>query len=296
MSFVAKVAALKEAYLTQVNRLPQVYLRYFYQLKAEDDVKALLNTRENARSEGLQTRKFKREIRKLNRANCGDQQCMNHVLDLAYGRRGKLRRELLEPYTTDPDNPLPDPLIKGNERSRPPVYTKELVTLLTNGISRTTRALNPKTCQTPLKMPDRTSPWATHNGKPNKRREANARRRYFAAECMKTLPPLGLGAQPTPSLLNLGVLDDVHKLVGTQPPPSLTRRERLKEGKEMPKPVDRYPSRWMRRRYQELLSRVPIMDGTLSVSVSPMAISANDRSVGRLGDLDDDALAWYTGT
>ncbi len=36
------------------------------------------------------------EIRKLSRANVGDKQCMDHVLDLAYGRRGKLRRELLE--------------------------------------------------------------------------------------------------------------------------------------------------------------------------------------------------------
>ncbi len=185
--------------------------------------------------------------------------------------------------------------MKGNERSRPPVYTKELLALLTNGISRTTRALNPKTCETPPKMPDRTSTWAMYNAKPNKRREANARRRYFAAECMKTLPPLGLGDRP--SLLNLGVLDDVHKLVGTQPPPNLTRRERLaleKEGKEMPKPADRYPSRWMRRRYQELLSRIPIMDESLTVTASPVAISTNDRSASRLGDLDGDALAWYT--
>src|SRR5204863_39349 len=65
---------------------------------------------------------------------------------------------LIQPLLTDPSAPLPPRIIPSVEKSRPPVYSPEVVTLLTSPFSRTTKALKPQDLSFPPTLPQRANP------------------------------------------------------------------------------------------------------------------------------------------
>ncbi|KAG6855661.1 hypothetical protein H0H87_012347 [Tephrocybe sp. NHM501043] len=270
------LVSLYRAYLRQIRRLPQPYLRQFFRIKAFDDVRALLP------HEGVRRSKMKRvtqDLRKIKAANDGNTKAFEHILDVAYGRKGKLKWELMKPILSDPNAQVSPPIIPTVEKSRPPVYSPEMKALLLSNYSRKTKPLSAKSLAFPPILPLRAEPSsedARMLGPLSKRREVNIRWRYFTREWQKVLPPLQLvhgeeGPQDSLSQASVrtmgmqgsGVFEDVQAVAGPLAAPRpLTRKERL--GMDIrndcnPPPHRRHPSRWLRRRYQELLGRLPVL-------------------------------------
>ncbi|KAJ6627104.1 hypothetical protein B0H10DRAFT_1780292, partial [Mycena sp. CBHHK59/15] len=177
----------------QTRKLPHLYLRQVWRIKAFDDVRAILAS-DNVH--GIRNKKISRmrkDLRKIEAANNRDVKAFEHVLDIAYGRKGKLKRETIEPVLVDPTAPKPPPIIPAVEKSRPPVYSAELKALLMSPHSRTTRPLSQKELDFPTTLPARANPasddaWLL--GPLSKRRETNIRWRYFVAEWKKVRTPL----------------------------------------------------------------------------------------------------------
>ncbi|KAI0785075.1 hypothetical protein C8Q75DRAFT_868039 [Abortiporus biennis] len=240
------IHTLNQSIKRQVDLLPTEYLRQFFRIKLGDDVEKLSNTHDH---NGLRTRRFKkvtRELRKLESANMGKKEAMSHVLDLAYGRKGKLRRELIEPLLDDPLSPLPKPIIPAVEKSRPPVYSAELTALLTSTISRTAKALRLKDLEHPTTLPSRADPKSEEArllGPFSKRRLVNLHQRFLKDEEKKVLPPLQLQDGSSDSskadvatlnqlgvrgfgLQGTGVLEEAIAIAGPPCHSQTTRRER----------------------------------------------------------------------
>jgi hypothetical protein len=254
-------------------------------------------------------KRVSKTIQQIRAANNGSHQAFNHILDLAYGRVGRLRWELMEPLLSDPNAPLPPPIIPGKESSRPPVYSQELTALLISGLSRRKRPLAPDDLSFPPILPQRADPNSSDAqilGPFSKRREVNARWRYFGQEWKKVLPPLQISVSPSREVggegSDLGTSTAVRKIGfdGT------TVLEELFQLTTKPKNASGsgtfLPRRWLRRRYQELLGRLPILtfisareakkkSGGFSVSLAPNALKA--RNQGRLLPYaTDDDVAW----
>ncbi|KAG2369510.1 hypothetical protein BDR07DRAFT_664898 [Suillus spraguei] len=304
------VASVYRSYIREIRRLPHAYLRRVFRLNAKDDCRAALLTKCDDR----RTRKLKRVskiIQQVRAANNGSHLAFNHILDLAYGRVGRLRWELMEPLLSDPNAPLPPPIIRGKESSRPPVYSQELTALLTSGLSRKKRPLVPGDLSFPPILPERAnsnSSDAQILGPFSKRREVNARWKYFKQEWKKVLPPLQISVSPSREI------DDEGNDSGT---PTVVRKigfdgttvlEELVQLTTKPKNTSGVflPRRWLRRRYQELLGRLPILtfisaredmktkkqkpEG-FSVSLAPNAFKARNQ-VRPLPCATDDDVAW----
>ncbi|CAL1695111.1 unnamed protein product [Somion occarium] len=278
---------LQRSFERQINRLPTEYLRQFFRIKVGDDVQAI-ETAPTHR--GLQNRKLKRAkqtLRMLENANNACPTSWNRMLDIAYGRKGKMKWELLDPLMVDPTAPLPERIIPAVEKSRPPSYTPELAALLTSSISRTAKALTPKSLQVPPSLPERADPnseQAKLLGPFSKRREVNIHKRFFKEETAKILPPLQISAlsdltasgeeSATTSHIRgtgleaTGLLEEVKAISGDpwkHPTPTLRGRQSASESPNTPSgelalPTHTtLPRRFLRRRFQQLLSRLPIV-------------------------------------
>jgi len=276
--------------------------------------------------------RFSQDLLTLQAANGGHKSAFEHVLDVAYGRKGKLRWEIMKPLLYDPGALIPPRIIPAEEKSRPPVYSQELTALLTAGDSRQTKSLDKSSLITPPILPKRadlSSEEARLFGPLSRRREVNIRWRYFTREWKKVLPPLQVTVQEKSSnyevchetsealgvvragirgvgMQGSGILEDVENIVS--PPWMLstpTRRERRTKDQStdlaVPLPRQR-PIRWLRRRYQELLGRLPILtyirqEGHASqryeVTLHPCAIAPSKRyGAKRLAEADDVDLMW----
>lgn len=226
----------------------------------------------------------------------------------------------MQPFLSDPNAQVPPPIIPQLSSSRPPVYSPELRALLTSDISRTTKPLKPSTLNRPPTLPpqfDSSSEEARLFGRLSKRREKNIRQRFFKKEVQKVYPPLEVEIHGTLEVEDvgirrgggqgLGLLKDVESIIGpTWKPPKLTRRERkcLTEDDTLPQPVSgQHPSRWLRRRYQSLLARLPTLtftpgqkhgSGRYSVERSPKFLGDVYNTGGRLLPVAAASqLAWY---
>ncbi|KAH9898176.1 hypothetical protein C8Q73DRAFT_389456 [Cubamyces lactineus] len=286
---VTAIFSLYRSCLRQIRRLPTEYLRQFFRLKVGDDVRVILDPRRQ-HLHPTKIRRVRKDLRKLEGANAGHAKCFNYVLDLAYGRRGPLRWEILDPLRSEPGAPLPPRIIPAVESSRPPVYSKEMRALLTSDASRTTRALTPAALLNPPILParaDPNSPEAHALGPFSKRREVNIRRRFFQQELQKIMLPLQvvvddhLGSGDPPSartdksslaqvgirsvgLQDSGVFEELEALAAV---PNKTRHS-AKDGApndrgpvqgSSPRFSSHLPERFLRRRYQQLLVRTPIL-------------------------------------
>ncbi|KAG2350161.1 hypothetical protein BDR05DRAFT_920840 [Suillus weaverae] len=299
------IASVYRSYIREIRRLPHAYLRRVFRLMAEDGCRAALLTKCDDRRAG----KLKRTIQQVRAANNGSHQAFNRILDLAYGRVGRLRWELMEPLLSDPNAPLPPPIIPGKESSRPPVYSQELTALLTSGLSRRKRPLVPDDLSFPPILPERADPNSSDArilGPFSKRREVNARWKYFGQEWKKVLPPLQISVSPPREVReegsDLGTSTAVRKIGfdGTtvlEELIQLTTKPENRSGAFLPR-------RWLRRRYQELLGRLPILTftsacedmkikkpGGFSVSLASNALKT--RNQGRPSPCaTDDDVAW----
>ncbi|KAK0208186.1 hypothetical protein DFS33DRAFT_1379743 [Desarmillaria ectypa] len=317
-------------FIRETRYLPHAYLRHFYRIKASDDVRTVVETKD---TKGLGRRKLKRftkELATIKAAIQGNTSAFIHVLDVAYGRKGKLRWELMQPLLTDPKAQKPPPIIPAVEKSRPPVYPKELAALLISPASRSNKkALTLEDLETPPTLPSRADPTSEDAkllGTLSKRREVNIRWRFFTEESRKVYPPLEVKAKVfsnTPSegspvtireagirgfgFQEQGLLEDIHNIVGCgkESPRPATRRglqAMEKIGQVPPIPAARHPSRWLRRRYQQLLGKLPQVtytyqseakDGRYMVSLSDQSIAAFVVPIHQYGEADSTALAWY---
>lgn len=301
------IASVYRSYIREIGRLPHVYLRRVFRLKAEDDCRAVLLTKCDDRRTG-KLKRVSKTIQQVRAANNGSHQAFNRILDLAYGRVGRLRWELMEPLLSDPNAPLPPPIIPGKESSRPPVYSQELTTLLTSGLSRRKRPLVPGDLSFPPILPQRADPNSSDAqilGPFSKRREVNARWKYFGQEWKKVLPPLQISVSSSREVgdegSDLGTSTAVRKI-------GFDGTTVLEELIQLTKPRNIsgvfLPRRWLRRRYQELLGRLPILtftsacedmktkkSGGFSVSLAPNALKARNQ-VRPLPCATDDDIAW----
>ncbi|KAG1759002.1 hypothetical protein EDD22DRAFT_783169 [Suillus occidentalis] len=193
------IASVYRSYIREIRRLPHAYLRRVFRLKAEDDCRAALRTECDDRRKG-KMRRVSKTIQEVRAANNGNHLAFNRILDLAYGRVGRLKWELMEPLLSDPNAPLPPPIIPGKESSRPPAYSQELTALLTSGFSRKKKPLVLDDLSFPPILPERADPNSSDAlilGPFSKRREVNARWKYFKQEWKKVLPPLQISVSPS---------------------------------------------------------------------------------------------------
>ncbi|CAK5279996.1 unnamed protein product [Mycena citricolor] len=295
------VFSVYRAVLRETRKLPHQYLRYFWKVKAGDDVRAIFKTDLLDHIRARKCKRLSQDLRKLEKANKRDSKAFDHVLDLAYGRKGKLRRELMEPLLTDPFAKLPPRIIPAEESSRPPVYSGELRALITSTLSKKGGAVNSDKLKTPPKLPERANPESEEarlRGPFSKRREVNIRKRFFAQEAQKVRPPLQVVVNQeisTQACVRTGVRslpfqgsNIFQDVVDMARAPWMTP-EPEPEG---PQPI--HPPRWLRRRYQSLLDRLPVLSAnsvgeksTYSVSLSPERLGAERRPL-----IDESSLEW----
>ncbi|EAU92715.2 DNA repair protein RAD5 [Coprinopsis cinerea okayama7 len=173
----SQIFSLYRTCLREIRQLPHVYL----QIKARDDIKRILSCRRPQ----IHNRRFK--------------QMQKHVLGVAYGRKGKLKWELLEPLADQTSLPTPPPIIPGVEKSRPPVYSPALTALLTSPDARKARrAMRQGAWKASNVLPPRADPeseLARLLGPFSKRREVNLQQRFFKKAWSTVHPPLEVQAE-----------------------------------------------------------------------------------------------------
>ncbi|OCH94714.1 hypothetical protein OBBRIDRAFT_823282 [Obba rivulosa] len=331
------VIGLYRAGRRQSRLLPTEYLRQFFRLKLADDARAILSTTDEV-SRARRMKRFQKELRKLNQANAGRARSFDHILNLAYGRKGKLRYELIEPLLSDPGAPPPGRIIPAEEKSRPPVYSPELQALVATSLSRPAKGLRPQNLNQPPTLPERADPTSEDArllGPFSKRREVNIRWRYFASAWRKVLPPLqttivdkATGAVEVDKnhlaqsgvrsvgLQGTGVFEEAEQLA--RPPHQRLRpvsedpQEPVADLKSTsgsladtrphpPQPVPRF----LRRRFQLLLGRMPVLSylknpnstptkksGKYEVTLSPHSNHPSERFPETFPEVDSASLAW----
>jgi hypothetical protein len=137
----------------------------------------------------------------------------------------------------------------------------------------------------------------------SKRREVNIQWRYFKKQSHSIHPPLEILPEDTsandtftPSAVaDFGLVEHIHALVGPAPCPPLTRKERIK-GIPSPPPTHRHPSLWVRRRYRELLERLPLLRSMPTKEGTPRRyeaeISSRRLGVAAMREVDEETLQW----
>ncbi|KAJ7071201.1 hypothetical protein C8F01DRAFT_974769 [Mycena amicta] len=279
------------AFIRQTRRLPNLYLRQFWRLKGFDDVRAIIAA-ENPHIRRRKLQRMSKDVRKLEAANNKTTHAFTYILDVAYGRKGKLKRELIEPLLTDPAA-TPPRIISAVESSRPPTYSPELRALLTSGPSRPAAVLKEAALQIPPNLPARADPNSEEArllGPLSKRRQVNARWRFFVKESRKVRPPLQI-AIDSPTYVGVSVQDTRRAGVPALPMQGLGVFEELEE---LAASSQRVP-RWVRRRYRDLLDRLPILSRRISSNnTASYSVALSDHRLSKLSDVDtDDAdLKW----
>ncbi|TFK30821.1 hypothetical protein FA15DRAFT_662880 [Coprinopsis marcescibilis] len=320
---VAKVFSLYRTYTRQIRKFPQLYLRQFLQLKARDDVETILYHSSKRRLEKKRLKRVEKEVNRLKLANSGHGRpsvdAFEHFLDLAYGRKGKLKHELMEPVVHDPTAPIPPKIIPAVEKSRPPAYGRVLEALMMDAHARMGRKpYKPGSWKAAALLP----PSAIHGseeaqlfGPFSKRREVNIQWRFQKKTEKLLYPPFRLVSTDDDDQLanasesdkwsavpDFGLIKDIERLVGPAPPVPLTRKEMAQMGTQVSQePLSRHPSLWVRRRYRSLLVRVPLVDfpspSSLTGAKTKVKASISPYSLGVLPsparrEVDDASLAW----
>ncbi|KZT75065.1 hypothetical protein DAEQUDRAFT_761033 [Daedalea quercina L-15889] len=317
------VFSLYRTFHRQIRLLPTNYLRHVLPLRTLPPT-AVLQTYDLQRR-ATKIKRVQSELERLRLANRGVRKKFDHVLDLAYGRKGKLRWELLQPLLSDPASPLPDRIIPSVERSRPPVISPEMTALMANGISRSSRAPALKRIQS-APLPERANPnsAAAHLLGPfSKRREVNIRWRYFTKQLHAVYPPVEVGVDQSRAITSKDHRTDRASLERAGVRPMLLQEAGIMEELESLAVTGCLPSgepvfathylrrRFLRQRFASLLGRIPLLTYSEAlvdtkreasghkttetpngymVSLSPVA-SRDQRS--RAHDADETDAAWF---
>lgn len=164
------------------------------------------------------------------------------------------------------------------------------------------KALKPSHLHQPTNMPSRADPTsedARLYGPLSKRRQVNIRWRYFSHNWKRLYPPIEIPHQETRStpsqegsapdagirgvgLQGVGLLEELKMLAGevSQRPITPRRIDSVYGPKSPSNASDRgpLPNRYLRRRYRELLGRIPILTRTNDPGGQKTATEANARS------------------
>jgi hypothetical protein len=213
------------------------------------------------------------------------------------------------------------------------VYHSLLQELLTNDTSRRTKPLKKADLINPPLLPDRAihrdSDEARLLGPFSKRREINIRWRFFSEEVQKVYPPVEVpreGWEPQPQSTHdfsaygfqEGMMRHITELSGPKHTPTIPRKEKErymsssmsngsgdstgsaingeKTGSRSP-----LPTRWLRRRYRELLYSVPLVSQGRGKGNKPgYKVEMSDNAIGqatrttmaRIGKAKSDDLEW----
>jgi len=218
------------------------------------------------------------------------------------------------------------------QRSTLPVYHPLLRELLTTEVSRRTKPVKKSSLIHPPKLPERAihrdSEEARLVGPFSKRREVNIRWRFFSEEIRKIYPPVEVyqedleeKPQGTHNFAGYGfqegMVKHIEELSGLNRSPTIPRREKqgltalqslrdrsLSDGHEAQHErsnVAPLPTRWLRRRYRELLHTVPLVSQRLgkgkklgySVQLSPNALGGHTQTtIARIGRAKPTDLEW----
>lgn len=193
------------------------------------------------------------------------------------------------------------------------MYSPEITALLTSGLSRKKKPLEPGDLSFPPILPERADPNSSDAkilGPFSKRREVNARWKYFKQEWKKILPPLQISVSPGREMGVEGSHRSISSNIRKIGFDGTTVLEELVQLTTKPKNQSRQgvegllPNRWLRRRYQELLGKLPILKftptrgdakagkpGGFAVSLAPNALKT--RVQGRqLPNATDDDVVW----
>nr|GAT47844.1 predicted protein [Mycena chlorophos] len=250
-----------------------------------DDVRALLSA-EDARIRHVKFKRLRKDVRRLEAANSKTITAFKHILDVAYGRKGKLKRELMEPLLTDPNAALPVRIIPTVESSRPPVYSPELRALLTSSASRPAAVLKSTALDHPPTLPARADPKSEDArlfGPLSKRREVNIRWRFFVKESRKVHPPLHVAVDSGARI------EDVHSAgIRSLPMQSLRAFEDAERHASSP-----YVPRWVRRRFRGLLDRLPVLHKSQKSQAYSVNLSDHRQTKPRSTvDTDESDVQW----
>lgn len=210
--------------------------------------------------------------------------------------------------------------------------------MLTSTHSRTTKALEKGNLKSPPSLPARVDPFSKDAqllGPLSKRREVNLRWRYFTKEWHKVLPPVQLSVKELSEsgevvctstdahdvaragvrgvgLSGTRILEEVQNIAGPAWKPLSTPRRTRREAERQAPEITRecfdsdLPTRWVRKRYQNLLGRMPILTysyqkregegysrGRYEVTLDPSALSSHIRyTAHRLPPIDESNLSW----
>jgi len=190
---------------------------------------------------------------------------------------------------SNPQTPRPDPIIPGVDRSRPPTYSPTLQAILGAAVAKSNdKSHTPVQLEHPPTLPGRADPKSEDArllGPLSLRRQVNIRWRFFSQQRDLTWWPLevdssGLaGIHPSPSYSNpctgfegLGMVQEIERLatqLGDQPRSISLRQNAVREQDATrdvvhasPLPPPKLPTRsrrWVRRRYRELLAKIPAL-------------------------------------
>ncbi|KAG8870865.1 hypothetical protein FRC20_011227 [Serendipita sp. 405] len=274
--------ALYRSILREAGYLPHPYVQLFVKGRTKD----YFRTHRNAQDPSKYLKRARCELRKLQRINAGAQKPFMRLLWYTFGRTGAFRRELIKPHFAEsyPNFPKREAIIPGVEESRPPSYPPTLLALVTSAISKTTdKQYSAEEVLNPRKLPERADPTSEEArllGPFSLRRKKNIHRRFFVEQTDRILPPLAVSSSattadqtkpdifiPSTGLERWNPMEMLEILASPNPmysPPSRS------------KPEDRLPlsptprksghlrlggrsSRWLRRRYRELLASIPTM-------------------------------------
>ncbi|KAH9948199.1 hypothetical protein B0H21DRAFT_821208 [Amylocystis lapponica] len=323
------IFCLYRSFHRQIRLLPTQYLRQFFRLKLSDDVRVILHTK-SSDMRAKKASRVRKELSKMRHAMLGHPSSFDHILDVAYGRKGPLRHEYMKPLLSDPEVPLPPPIIPSVEKSRPPVYSPELVALLTTSTGRKNKGINHALLKNPPKMPARGDPSSEQArllGPLSKRREVNIRWRFFTEQWKKVYPPAYVVLEEKSPAGDTSRSSDPESLrragvrglgmQGTGIPEETASASGEGEDSTRAAPPEirsSLPNRFVRRRYQHLLGRLPTLtyrhaalaksdppadpdaarpNGRYQVSMSPLAINSALRwSPTRFPPVPDTHLAW----
>ncbi|GJJ09871.1 hypothetical protein Clacol_004095 [Clathrus columnatus] len=224
----------------------------------------------------------------------------------------------MERYLTNITESPPPRIIPGVERSRPPSYSPELATLLTSTHSRTlTKPLKHTALKNPPTLPERANPSSEEArilGPFSKRREVNIRWRYHTGEIKRTYYPLELSEPDDPEYKHnlrgtgaecLALLKEVEDLARSPLPiPGRKRDAKADTANLVTHPYQQekfdssLPNRFLRRRYRELLARIPILIPDKNTQYgakttwSPLALVSSDRNVVQYGIASEEDIDW----
>jgi hypothetical protein len=195
----------------------------------------------------------------------------------------------MQTHLVDPKTPKPEPIIPGIHRSRPPTYPPTLKAILGAAVAKSNdKTHRPAQLEHPPTLPARADPKSEDAkllGPFSLRRQVNIRWRFFSQQRDLTWWPLEVDSRalagvptspshsvPSTGFEGLGIVQEIERLatqLGDQPHSIPLRQDAFREQDAtmdavhaplLPPPkLPTRSRRWMRRRYRELLAKIPAL-------------------------------------